>query len=263
MGEGDLSDTILDANKKRIRIGAPVQGDGDQGKVAYILDHENNDGEPPIVEVQWPGWDEPERFHCSVRDYRKEGPDGPYVYVCEDVELAEVPVPDRLKDRPLYNGLLVPYVADSSDREQGEGGGVVVFGKPDPVRWAECVEGRKCAMCGHALEYWIVFIGGPRSIKFRSFLEPAMHLECAEYAMAVCPWMMSSVDFGPAERTLSRPPTRELTRVEDGDENRIGLYITQDYKVRHYTERSGGGARKVVVYCFANPMKRVQWSDRC
>lgn len=256
-----MSDTTLDAKGKRIRVGAPVAGDGDQGKVSRIVSMEDNDGEPPVVYVEWPGWDEPERCASSVRNYAKEGPDGPYVYVCEDVELAEVPVPGRLKDRPRFNDLLVPYIADSSDWEQGEEGGVVLFGKADPVRWAECVEDRKCAMCGDRLDYWIAFIGGPQSIRFRAFLDPAMHVECAEHAMAVCPWMLGGADFDSAERTISSAPTRELTKIEDGDENRIGMYLTHGYKVRRHTV-TVNRAPQVIVYCYANPMKRVQWHDR-
>lgn len=256
-----MSDTILDVNHRRIRVGRPVAGDGAEGYVSGIVSMENNDGEPPIVCVQWPEWDEPERYLTGPRDYRQEGPSGPYVYLCEDIELAEVPIPDRLKDRPRSSDMVVPFLADSTDQEHGEGGGVVIFGKSDPVRWAECVEDRKCAMCGDRLEYWIAFIGGPRSVQFRSFLDPAMHVECAEYAMAVCPWMLGGEDFGLAERTLPTAPMKELTKIEDGDENRIAMYLTHGYKVRKKTIKVNR-APQVIVYCFANPLKRVEWRDR-
>lgn len=254
-----MSEKILDCNGKQIYVGLPVAGDGANGRVERIASVGDNDGAPPSVYVQWPEWDEPEIFNCSVRDYRSEGPDGPYTYICEDIELAEVPVPDRLKDRPRFKGFLTPYIADSSDGEQGEKGGIVVLGKADPIRWAECVEERKCAMCGERLDYWIAFIGGVRSVRFRSFLDPAMHIECAEYAMSVCPWMLGGEDF--AERTIAKSPTRELTKVPEGSENRIAMYVTHTYKVRHQAS-TVNGAPQVIVFCFASPVKRLEWRER-
>lgn len=256
-----MTDTILDANNKRIRTGMAVVGDGTEGFISRIVGTEDNDGEAPAIYVQWPEWDEPERYLSGVRDYAHEGPSGPFVYVCEDIELVEAIVPDRLRERPTFNDLLVPYIADSTDREHGEDGGLVVFGKADPIRWAECVEEKKCAMCGYRLDYWIAFIGGPRSVRFRSFLDPAMHVECADYAMAVCPWMLGAEDFGPAERTVDSAPTRELTEIEEGSADRIGMYLTHGYKMKKRTIIVHR-APQVLVYCFANPMKRITWQER-
>lgn len=256
-----MTDTILDVNSKMIRAGAMVAGDGAEGQVTEIRSMEDGEGEPPAIFVQWPEWDEPERYLSSVRDYAQEGPSGPYVYVCEDIELVEVIVPDRLKDRPTFKDLLIPFMADATDHKQGEEGGIVVFGKADPIRWAECVEHHKCAMCGDRLDYWIAFIGGPKSIRYRAFLDPAMHVDCAEYAMAVCPWMLGGADFKDAERTLVAAPTRELTPIPDGSDNRIAMYLTHGYKLKRKTIKVNG-APQVLVYCFANPMKRAVWHER-
>ncbi len=257
-----MTDIILDVNHRRIYAGLQVAGSGGDGSVAGFVSSEEREGQNPCVLVLWPEYEAPESLNTGVRDLRKEGPDGPYTYVCPDLEVIDPPLPDRLKDRPWAKGMLVPYIADSTDRAQGAEGGIVVFGKSDPVRWAECVEERRCAMCGDRLAYWIAFIGGPRSIRSRAFLDPAMHIECAEYAMAVCPWMLSGKDFGSAERTLPKPPRgREQTKIEDSNEDRIGLYITRSYRVRHETVQIKK-APQVIVYCYAAQMKRVQWMKR-
>jgi hypothetical protein len=171
----------------------------------------------------------------------------------------EIAIPEKLLDRPKFNGKLVPYFAESSDGKAGEEGGIVVFGKADPTKWQECVEGKLCAMCGGALEYWIAFIGGPLSMKSRSFLDPGMHLECAEYALDVCPWMLTG--RGDAERTLAVSPTKEPTKIEEADHDRVGLYLCHDYRVRRQT-RTVNSIPKTMVYCYAGPMKREIWRER-
>jgi len=50
-----------------------------------------------------------------------------------------------------------------------------------------CVQEHLCGMCGEPLAGPMAFIGGPLAIEHRNFLDPPMHVECAEYAMRVCP----------------------------------------------------------------------------
>jgi hypothetical protein len=48
---------------------------------------------------------------------------------------------------------------------------------------------RRCGICGESLGYWMTFISGPEGIANRVFSDPAMHPECAAYAVAVCPYL--------------------------------------------------------------------------
>jgi hypothetical protein len=97
--------TILDANGHKLAVGDRVRYGG--RVAAFIEPDESHWG----VEVEWddefgqPG----ETFTTRPRDYLREGPDGPYVYVCDDVERSAPhdcwanPVP-YVSDGPLGHG---------------------------------------------------------------------------------------------------------------------------------------------------------------
>lgn len=87
--------TIIDGlGKHLIEVGVNVGAPGfvvggaavveDVGTVVRIASVNDNEGHPPGVYVDWPG-EGVEGYLCSVRDYRQEGPSGPYVYVCGDL----------------------------------------------------------------------------------------------------------------------------------------------------------------------------------
>lgn len=175
--------------------------------------------------------------------------------------MSDIAIPDRLKDRPTYKDIVVPFIADATDDAWGTKGGVVNFGKASPTHWADAAENKLCGICGQRLGYWIVFAGGPNSVASRSFLEPGMHEECAAYAAAVCPWMLGGKDYEDAERTLELSPTKEPVKVPDGDPNRLALYFTHSYKIRRQTTKKNGAPR-TMVYFYAGQPKRVDWRER-
>lgn len=94
-----------------------------------------------------------------------------------------VEIPRRLRQRTKdARGYPVPFVV------------AVVDGKPDfrlpaPERWQKCVADRRCGLCGEPIVDAPWFVGGPSCAKHRIFLDPAMHLDCAEYALRVCPFL--------------------------------------------------------------------------
>lgn len=95
-----------------------------------------------------------------------------------------VPIPRRLSRRPKDArgypiGCLVLITPD----------GKPDFRATDVRQWLAIVRNRCCALCGEPLESNIAFIGGPRSHESRTFTDPGMHLECAQYAMKVCPYL--------------------------------------------------------------------------
>jgi hypothetical protein len=71
----------------------PESHQGDEplghGKIVSINSSGDNDGQAPSIEVQWDGQDAvgPETIDTNVRDYAKEGPSGPYVYVAEEIRV--------------------------------------------------------------------------------------------------------------------------------------------------------------------------------
>jgi hypothetical protein len=47
----------------------------------------------------------------------------------------------------------------------------------------------KCGICGSAMGRFRALVGGAKSMQFGLFTDIPMHVECAEYALAVCPFL--------------------------------------------------------------------------
>lgn len=104
------------------------------------------------------------------------------------MSLSTVPIPDRMLARPrdARRGVPIPWV------QYVDAAGEPDFRIIDEEKKLACYHRRLCGLCGRPLDYWIVFIGGPLSVKNRLFADPAMHPECADYAIAVCPYLVHS-----------------------------------------------------------------------
>ncbi len=100
-----------------------------------------------------------------------------------------VPVPDRLKARPLYRGLVLPYSAVVDDKGNAD------FRITDMGRWYECVQRKLCTLCGTELEYWVWYIGGGRCADQGIYFDLAMHEECCFYAAEVCPFLANGREY--------------------------------------------------------------------
>lgn len=59
----------------------------------------------------------------------------------------------------------------------------------DQAHVIACVNDRRCAICGLALNPEVVFVGGAVCEQNLFFADPAMHEECARYAQQVCPFL--------------------------------------------------------------------------
>jgi hypothetical protein len=80
---------IIDAENKPIEQGAQIDG-GDGRTVGEVVTIEEDDeGGNPRVVVAWPGIDPPETFSTHARNYRREGPSGPYVWKCSEIEVVD------------------------------------------------------------------------------------------------------------------------------------------------------------------------------
>lgn len=171
-----------------------------------------------------------------------------------------IEIPERLKNRPLYRDLPVPFVAASSDDADGQEGGVVSFKRDDSKRWALCVERKLCAMCGEKLDYWIAFIGGEDSVEQRRFQDPPMHVECAEYALAVCPFFNG--DFA-GQVVTSDEDDKEGMVQSRGASGKVALYVTRSYEVKREVQarapNAPGGSVKVLLWVKPAPAKRLEW----
>lgn len=94
------------------------------------------------------------------------------------------PLPERMRALPLSDkGYPVPYFAS------------VINGQPnfqlaDPLKWKRCIEQDRCWICGQPLGVFKVFVVGPMGAMNRITSEPPSHLDCAEYAVVACPFLL-------------------------------------------------------------------------
>jgi hypothetical protein len=62
----------------------------------------------------------------------------------------------------------------------------------DGRKQERCVQEKLCMICGKKLDNKKWFIGGQMAAMNRLFSDPAMHEECARYALKVCPFLSNS-----------------------------------------------------------------------
>ncbi len=93
-------------------------------------------------------------------------------------------IPPDLTARPKsLAGLPIPFVnATNQD-------GSPNFRLVDPRKSYEAAVHRLCALCGFELGYWIAFLGGPKSIKSRLFVDGPAHEDCLVAATTLCPYL--------------------------------------------------------------------------
>lgn len=152
-------------------------------------------------------------------------------------------IPERMAELPMRGSLPVGYIFGVGDD------GVPDFTVLDMEKLMEVVIKRRCGMCGKGLDYWIAFVGGDKSITNRMFTDPAMHEECARYALSVCPFLLGQRDYA------TRDPRDGLERGDNPllDKNppqRFGMLVT-----RSYDSKLVNG---YLVIQAARPM-RVEW----
>jgi hypothetical protein len=95
----------------------------------------------------------------------------------------DVPVPDRLKQRPFDDrGFLIPWFVDYVD-------GKPDFRTMDPRKFTRAVTERRCWTCGDVMGVHKVFVIGPMCAVNRTAPEPPSHRECAIYSVMACPFM--------------------------------------------------------------------------
>lgn len=133
------------------------------------------------------------------------------------------PLPDRIKELPVFRGYPVPWFVAWVDGEPE-------FRCADGAKWQDAVEHGRCWVCGKKLGAYLAFVLGPMCGVSRTTVEPACHRECAEWSILNCPF-------------LSRPKmTRRENDLPDEAEDAPGeglkrnpgvtlLWITRDFKV--------------------------------
>jgi len=98
--------------------------------------------------------------------------------------MIETPIPPRLAGRPRdRRGYPVPYIV------MLDANGKPDFRVSDTLKVMRVVELRLCGLCGQPMGRYMGFIGGPQSFQSHCNTDPPSHVECAEYALKVCPFL--------------------------------------------------------------------------
>lgn len=95
-----------------------------------------------------------------------------------------IPIPARLAERPRdARGYPIPAVVLMRDD------GTPDFRVTDSRKWVSAYENRTCSLCGQPMGRHLAFIGGPLTFENRYFTDLPAHLDCAQYAIQVCPYI--------------------------------------------------------------------------
>lgn len=112
-------------------------------------------------------------------------PTGTYPDVPTSTDSAVPPIPVRLAHRPTIGGLAVPYITPRTDD------GRYLFGGVDTLRQRRCLTGRRCSVCGRALQDApadrLILLMRLSDLPQQRTSEPALDPVCAAYTQAACP----------------------------------------------------------------------------
>lgn len=139
-----------------------------------------------------------------------------------------VPIPPGLDQRPKDDrGYPVTYVT-LLDPDTGKPDFTTISGEAI----LRCIQGDLCGLCGlpnggNGFPY--AFIGGPLSCEHQNFLDPPMHVACAEYAMQVCPHLaIKTSRYAKPNLTGGR---QAFTHVIAERPEKFGLYVCNSYVI--------------------------------
>ena len=94
------------------------------------------------------------------------------------------PLPKRMRGRPINDkGYPIPYFVGYVD-------GKPDFRAADPEKRDKCMRFHRCWLCGEPLGRRFAFVVGPVSAVSRVSAEPPSHIDCAEFAVRACPFML-------------------------------------------------------------------------
>lgn len=107
------------------------------------------------------------------------------------IDLSKIEMPDRLKRRPQWRGMAVPFTTLISLVDN-----VPNFKVTDRGAWDLCIDEKLCALCGERNEYWVWYIGSAHHLAKEVVFDLGMHQECALYAAVTCPYIALGKAYG-------------------------------------------------------------------
>ncbi|MFI8462042.1 hypothetical protein [Kitasatospora sp. NPDC085464] len=125
-----------------------------------------------------------------------------------------IPIPLRCINQPRVGDRVVLWIALQPQREATFAGcpvpaqGRVLFGNVDRGRRDRAIRELLCQVCGQRLGGRAVLIVRPADVQHGYTAEPALHPECAAYAVRACPVLSG-------EKSHYRAHTAPVDRLED------------------------------------------------
>jgi hypothetical protein len=124
-------------------------------------------------------------------------------------------------------GWIVPWFVVWKDGEP-------VFPAFDPQKWRRAVyrQSRRCWVCGEPLGRTLVFCIGPMCAINRITSEPPCHLDCATYAVMVCPFIVNPrMGRVPEAKVPGGKIIPPAGMHDDRNPGIMLLWPTEDYRV--------------------------------
>src|SRR5262245_4888707 len=118
-------------------------------------------------------------------------------------------IPKRLKCRPQWRGLPIPYIALITED------GTPDFKVTDQDKWRSVVRNHWCQLCGEPLGRFCFFVGGPEAAKHNQYFEPAAHLDCLIYAMQVCPFIVGKIEHADVDKLAAKHANHGIQVVKE------------------------------------------------
>jgi hypothetical protein len=127
--------------------------------------------------------------------------------------VADVPVPPRMQALPKDpRGYPIPVIVSVTSDCKAH------FQINDETKRQQVIAADRCSICGWRLNRLRYYVGGRLSAfhEHGAFIDPAMHKECAEYALQVCPYLAApryTRELG--ERALTQKQRQEIGVLVD------------------------------------------------
>ena len=154
-----------------------------------------------------------------------------------------IEVPKTMQARPTYGGYIVPYFVawylDNKPCHEKMPGAIPSFVTIDVIRATHCRTQGLCWCCGKMLGAHKWFVFGPASAVAQQSVEPPSHMDCAQYAVQVCPFILNP------DRQMRAPklPLKERQEVNPGvatyNPGISVLWATKSYHVVAVSKNKG------------------------
>lgn len=142
---------------------------------------------------------------------------------------AHIPVPMSIQRLPLTEkGYYKPWFVKEDD-----------FRVTDPDKAWQSVSEKVCWICGEEMGNGpYALLGGPNIVKKRQTKEPPCHVDCAEYAVQVCPFILypeaKRRESGLAqENRIEFNNLNRLVKIKPENPGEYRLVVVRDYQFDH------------------------------